>query len=66
MSVFVPTTPNPTSGFYMFVPRDEVIDLDMTVEDGAKMIVSVGMVVPDSIDTKKLEEGLQKAARRSA
>lgn len=66
MSVFVPTTPNPTSGFYMFVPRGEVIDLDMSVEDGAKMIVSVGMVVPERTDKKKLQEGLEKAARRSA
>jgi len=66
MSVFVPTTPNPTSGFYMFVLKDEVIDLDMSVEDGAKMIVSVGMVVPENVDTKKLGTGLEEAARRSA
>lgn len=66
MSVFVPTTPNPTSGFFMFVPKDKVIELDMTVEDGAKMIVSVGMVVPEHTDMKKLEAGLEEAARRSA
>lgn len=66
MSVFVPTTPNPTSGFYMFVKRDEVIELDMSVEDGAKMIVSIGMVVPEYTDMKKLEAGLEEAARRSS
>lgn len=42
--VFVPTTPNPTSGFLLFVPTDELILLDMTPEEGAKMIISGGMV----------------------
>ncbi|MEM6411906.1 MAG: DUF502 domain-containing protein [Pseudomonadota bacterium] len=60
IGVFVPTTPNPTSGFYMFVPKDELIDLDMTVEEGAKMIVSVGMVVPDHVTPEQLEEALAK------
>lgn len=46
MTVFVPTTPNPTSGFVLFVPRDEVIELDMSVEDALKMIISLGVVVP--------------------
>ncbi|MEO9969986.1 MAG: DUF502 domain-containing protein [Hyphomonadaceae bacterium] len=54
MGVFVPTTPNPTSGFYMFVPKAEVIDLDMSVEDGAKMIVSVGMVVPEYLSDEQV------------
>lgn len=44
--VFVPTTPNPTSGFIMMVPREEVIELDMDVESAIKMIVSLGVVVP--------------------
>lgn len=60
MGVFVPTTPNPTSGFYMFVPKAEVIDLDMTVEDGAKMIVSIGMVVPEHMTEAQLEAALAK------
>jgi uncharacterized membrane protein len=46
VNVFLPTTPNPTSGFLLFVPHDEVTDLDMTVEEGLKMIVSAGIVVP--------------------
>ena len=56
IGVFVPTTPNPTSGFYMFVPKAEVIDLDMSVEEGAKMIVSVGMVVPEHLSQSEVEE----------
>jgi len=44
--VFVPTTPNPTSGFILFVPRAELIELDMTVDEGLKMIISLGVVVP--------------------
>ncbi|MEM7730186.1 MAG: DUF502 domain-containing protein, partial [Pseudomonadota bacterium] len=42
--VFVPTTPNPTSGFLLFVSTDEIKLLDMTPEEGAKMIISGGMV----------------------
>jgi len=44
--VFVPTTPNPTSGFIMMVPAEDVIELDMDVESALKMIVSLGVVVP--------------------
>jgi uncharacterized membrane protein len=44
--VFVPTTPNPTSGFIQMVPRAEIIELDMDVESAIKMIVSLGVVVP--------------------
>lgn len=46
VTVFVPTTPNPTSGWFVLVPRDECIFLDMNVEDAFKMIISGGMVVP--------------------
>lgn len=47
VSVFLPTTPNPTSGFLLFVPRADVIPLSMSVEDGAKLVISAGLVVPD-------------------
>ena len=47
VTAFVPTTPNATSGFIVFVPRDEVIELTMTVEEALKMIVSLGVVVPE-------------------
>lgn len=43
---FVPTTPNPTSGFIVMVPRREVIELDMEVDEALKMILSLGVVVP--------------------
>jgi uncharacterized membrane protein len=44
--VFVPTTPNPTSGFIMFVPKQDVIVLEMAIEEAVKMVVSLGVVVP--------------------
>ncbi|KUO77615.1 MAG: hypothetical protein APF77_19880 [Clostridia bacterium BRH_c25] len=47
INVFIPTTPNPTSGMLILVPDDEIIYLDMTVEEGLKLIVSAGVVVPD-------------------
>lgn len=47
VSVFLPTTPNPTSGFILMVPRHDVIELEMTVDEAFKMIVSLGVVVPD-------------------
>jgi len=45
--VFVPTTPNPTSGLILMVPENDVIELDMNVEDALKMVISLGVVVPD-------------------
>lgn len=47
VNLFVPTTPNPTSGVFLFVPEDETISLDISVEDGLKLIISGGVVVPD-------------------
>lgn len=47
VGVFVPTSPNPTSGFLIYVKRDECISMDMTVEEGAKLILSAGLVVPE-------------------
>lgn len=46
MNVFVPTTPNPTSGFFLIVPREDVVELDMSVDDGLRMLLSVGVVQP--------------------
>lgn len=46
VSVFLPTTPNPTSGFLLFVPLSDVTILDMSLEEGAKMIISAGLVEP--------------------
>jgi uncharacterized membrane protein len=50
MSVFVPTTPNPTSGFLLFFPKDDVIELDMSVEEAAKLVISAGLVYPNGKD----------------
>lgn len=47
VNIFIPTTPNPTSGFFLMVPRDDVIELDMSVDQGLKMLLSVGVVVPE-------------------
>ena len=48
LNVFIPTTPNPTSGFLIFVPKTDTIELDMTVEEGIKFIISGGLVEPDN------------------
>lgn len=47
IAVFLPSTPNPTTGFLMYVPRSDVIELSMSVEDAAKLIISAGLVAPD-------------------
>lgn len=49
IGVFVPTTPNPTSGFLMYLPKSEVIRLEMSTEEGARMIISAGLVVPEEL-----------------
>jgi uncharacterized membrane protein len=48
INVFVPTTPNPTSGFLLFVPESDIIRLQMPIEDGLKLVISGGMVTPPS------------------
>lgn len=47
VTVFLPTTPNPTSGFLLFLPKSEVQILDMSVEDAAKLVISAGLVYPN-------------------
>ncbi|HIF50613.1 MAG TPA: DUF502 domain-containing protein [Thiotrichaceae bacterium] len=47
VAVFVPTTPNPTSGFILMVPRNDVTELNMTVEEGFKFIISMAVIVPE-------------------
>jgi uncharacterized membrane protein len=46
INVYVPTTPNPTSGFFLMVPRGDAVELEMSVDEGLKMIISMGVVVP--------------------
>jgi uncharacterized membrane protein len=47
VSVYVPTTPNPTGGYFVMLPRTDVIELDMTVDDALKYIISMGVVAPN-------------------
>jgi uncharacterized membrane protein len=48
LSVYVPTTPNPTSGFFLMMPKADVIELDMNVDEALKYIISMGVVAPES------------------
>ncbi len=50
VNVFVPTTPNPTSGYLLFVPRSDLKLMSMTVEEGIKMVVSAGIITPNHLD----------------
>ncbi len=52
LNIYIPTTPNPTSGYLVFLDRNEIITLDMTVEDALKMVISGGIVTPDYVDKK--------------
>ena len=53
LNIFIPTTPNPTSGFLIFVPKKDTIELDMKVEDGIKFVISGGLVEPENMPRKK-------------
>ncbi|TRD21797.1 DUF502 domain-containing protein [Palleronia caenipelagi] len=53
LAVFVPTTPNPTSGFLLFIPATEVLNLEMSVEEAAKLVISAGLVYPNPKDPTK-------------
>jgi len=64
INVFVPTTPNPTSGFLLFVPVKEVTYMDMTVEEAAKLIVSAGIITPPDRDV--LEQKSSGVAKKVA
>ena len=55
-TVFVPTTPNPTSGFLLMLPKHEITELEMSVGDGMKMIISGGAVVPTWPHVQKVAE----------
>jgi uncharacterized membrane protein len=62
-NIFLPTTPNPTSGFFLLVPEKDIIELEMSVEDGIKMIISGGLVTPpDPKDLKAINkwEGVER------
>ncbi len=52
VSLFIPTTPNPTSGFFVIVPEEEVIPLKITVEEAMKLVVSAGIITPEDYSIK--------------
>lgn len=54
VTVFLPTTPNPTSGFLLFLPQSDIKVLDMSVEDAAKLVISAGLVYPNGKPAEKL------------
>ncbi len=55
INIFLPTTPNPTSGFLLFVPRRDIVILDMTVEEAIKMVMSGGIVTPPDRRSAELQ-----------
>jgi len=60
VTVFVPTTPNPTAGFLLILPETEVAKLDLSVEEGMKFIISLGLVPLDEIQADKLKRAAQE------
>ncbi len=52
VAVFMPSTPNPTTGYLLYVPRTDVIELSMTVEEAAKLVISAGLVAPERLPLK--------------
>jgi uncharacterized membrane protein len=78
IAVFMPCTPNPTTGFLMYVRKSEIVLLDMSIEEGARLIVSAGLVAPKvkrkrgpdaeavTISNPKLEEVQPARSKRTA
>ncbi|MGU9961719.1 MAG: DUF502 domain-containing protein [Candidatus Puniceispirillales bacterium WSBS_2018_MAG_OTU23] len=66
INIFVPTTPNPTSGFLLFFPRSETISLDMGVEEAVKMVVSGGIVTPSDPRANRTAAPLDAVKKKSA
>ncbi|HUZ32250.1 MAG TPA: DUF502 domain-containing protein [Xanthobacteraceae bacterium] len=63
VSAFLPCTPNPTTGFFFYVPRREVIDLDITVEQAMSLLISAGIIQPGSEDPQRKLAALAQTAR---
>jgi uncharacterized membrane protein len=66
MSVYVPTTPNPTSGYLLFAKRKEMIELDMTIEEAAKLVITAGLVSPEYHKRIKSPKDRKRVARSRA
>lgn len=54
VSVYIPTTPNPTSGFFLIMQKNEVLELDMSVDEALKYIISMGVVTPNTLESTKV------------
>ncbi|MHC4183648.1 MAG: DUF502 domain-containing protein [Planctomycetota bacterium] len=54
-SIFIPTTPNPTSGFLIYLPESDIVETNMTIEEGTKLIISGGILVPEEIEFSRKE-----------
>jgi uncharacterized membrane protein len=65
VSMFIPTTPNPTSGFLIMMPRKDVIEMNMSVDQALKFVISLGVVQP-GIDLKKLKKQMNKVDEKHA
>jgi uncharacterized membrane protein len=63
ISVFLPCTPNPTTGFFFYLPRRDVIDLDITVEAAATLLISAGAIQPNGSEQQRKLSGLAEVAR---
>ena len=66
VSVFVPTTPNPTSGFLLFFPKADIVELDMSIEDAAKLVISAGLVYPPTKKTSSKSTNKKSQASKKA
>lgn len=66
VAVFVPTVPNPTSGFLLYIPRGDLMKLSMSVEDAAKVVFSLGLVVPEFTAPEDAVKKLEKLAGEAA
>ncbi|MBP1691143.1 MAG: hypothetical protein H6Q32_495, partial [Bacteroidetes bacterium] len=54
LNVYIPNPPNPTSGFLVLIPKDEAIKLDLSIEEGLKLVLSGGIVIPDVLTGRRL------------
>jgi uncharacterized membrane protein len=66
VSVYVPTTPNPTSGFFLMMPKSETIELNMSVDEALKYIVSMGVVAPGHVDKDLVVDPVTVAGQRAS
>lgn len=66
MTVYVPTTPNPTSGYLLFAKRKEMIELDMTIEEAAKLVITGGLVTPEHYNRVKRPADRARVMRKRA